>query len=81
MDFIRKLPSFSRFDTILIIVDWLTKQVIFITAHNTITSVDLAYLFILYVFFKHGISSYITSDRSLEFVLKFFHSLGTALDI
>ena len=36
MDFIKKLPSSSGFDTILVIVDWLTKQAIFIPAHNTI---------------------------------------------
>ena len=39
MNFIEKLPSSSRFDTILVIVDQLTKQAIFIPAHNTITSV------------------------------------------
>jgi len=33
------------------------------------------------VFSKHGISSYVTSDRGLEFVSNFFRSLGTALDI
>ena len=39
MDFIEKLPSSSRFDTILVIVDWLTKQAIFIPAHDTIISI------------------------------------------
>jgi len=39
MDFIKKLLSSSGFDTILVIVNWLTKQAIFIFAHNTITSV------------------------------------------
>jgi len=43
--------------------------------------VDLAHLFILHVFFKHGISSHVTSNRGSEFVLNFFYSLGTALDI
>ena len=81
MDFIEKLPSFSRFDTILVIVNWLTKQVIFIPAHNTITSADLAHLFVLHVFSKHGVSSHVTSDRSSEFVSNFFWSLGTALDM
>jgi len=81
MDFIKKLPSFSGFDTILVIVDWLTKQVIFIPAYNTITSVNLACLFVLHVFSKHGIPSYVTSDRGLEFVSNFFWSLDTALDI
>ena len=39
MDFIKKLPLFSRFDTILVIVNQLTKQVIFILAYDTIMSV------------------------------------------
>jgi len=55
--------------------------VIFIPTHNTITSADLAHLFILYMFSKHGVSFYVTSDRSLEFVSNFFCSLGTALNI
>ena len=81
MDFIEKLLLFSRFDTILIIVNWLTKQAIFISAHDTITSVDLAHLFVLHVFSKHGIPSYVISNRGLEFVSNFFQSLGTALDM
>jgi len=81
MDFIEKLPSSSGFDTILIIVDQLTKQAIFIPAHNTIMSADLAHLFVLHVFSKHGIPSHVTSDRGSEFVLNFFRSLGTALDM
>jgi len=81
MDFIEKLLSSSRFDTILVIVDWLTKQVIFIPAYNTIMSADLACLFILHVFSKHGIPSHVTSDRGSEFVSNFFRSLGTALDM
>jgi len=81
MDFIEKLLSSSRFDTILVIVDWLTKQAIFIPAHDTITSVDLARLFILHVFSKYGIPSHVTSDRGSEFVSNFFRSLGTALDM
>jgi len=50
MDFIKKLLLSSKFNTILVIVDWLTKQVIFISAHDTITFVDLAHLFVLHVF-------------------------------
>ena len=81
MDFIKKLLLSSRFDTILVIVDWLTKQTIFIPVHNTIMSVDLACLFVLHMFSKHGISSHVTSDRGSEFVSNFFWSLGTALDM
>ena len=81
MDFIEKLLSSSRFDTILVIVDQLTKQAIFIPAHDTIVSVDLAHLFVLHVFSKHGVPSHVTSDRGLEFVSNFFRYLGTALNI
>ena len=81
MDFIEKLLSSSGFDIILVIVDRLTKQVIFIPAYNTIMSADLAYLFILHVFSKHGVPSHITSNRGSEFVSNFFQSLDTALDM
>jgi len=81
MDFIKKLLSSSRFNTILIIVNWLIKQVIFIPAYDTITSVDLARLFVLHVFSKHSVPFHVTSDRSLGFVSNFFLSLSTALDM
>jgi len=81
MDFIEKLPSSSGFDTILVIVDRLSKQAIFIPTHNTITSAELARLFVTHVFSKHRVPSHVTSDRSSEFVSHFFRSLGTALDM
>ena len=42
---------------------------------------NLACLFILYVFSKYGIPSHITSDKDLEFVSNFFWSLGIALNM
>ena len=80
MDFIEKLLSSSRFDTILVIVNRLTKQAIFIPAHDTIMFVDLACLFVLHVFSKHSVPFYVISDRGSEFVSNFFQSLGTALN-
>ena len=81
IDFIKKLLSFSGFDTILVIVKKFTKQTIFIFAYNTIMSADLVHLFILYMFPKHSVSSHVTFDRGLEFVLNFFCSLDTILNI
>jgi len=81
MDFIKKLLSSFGFNTILVIVDCLSKQAIFIPTHVTITSVELARLFIIHVFSKHRVLSHVTSDHSSEFVSHFFHSLGTALDM
>jgi len=81
MDFIEKPPSSSSFDTILVIVDHLSKQAIFIPTHDTITSAELAHLFVIHVFSKHGVPSHVMSNRGSEFVSHFFHSLGTALDM
>ena len=53
MDFIEQLPSSSGFTTILVIIDQLSKQAIFIPTHDTITSPELAQLFLLHVFAKH----------------------------
>jgi len=49
MDFIEKLPSSSSYTTILVIVDRLSKQSLFILTHDTITSPQLAQLFILHI--------------------------------
>ena len=62
MDFIEKLPMSDSSDMILVIVDRLTKQLIFILTVDTITSPMLAKLFVLHVFSKHGIPSHVTSD-------------------
>src|SRR5882724_11870541 len=81
MDFIEKLPPSLGYTSILVIVDHLSKQLLFILTHYTITSPQLAQLFVLHVFSKHGVPSHVTSDRGTEFVSHFFHSLGTALDM
>jgi len=65
----------------LVIVNQLTKQAIFISVYDTITSVNLAHLFVLYVFSKHGVFSHVTSNRGSEFVSNFFQSLDTAFDM
>ena len=78
MDFIEQLPSSSSFTAILIVIDWLSKQSIFIPTHNTITSLELAKLFLLHMFSKHGVPAHVTSDWGTEFVSHFSQSLGEA---
>jgi len=55
MDFIEQLPSSTGFTAILVVVDRLSKQAIFIPTHDTITSPELAKLFLLHIFSKHGV--------------------------
>ena len=81
MDFIETLPTSSGCDSILVIVDRLSKQSIFIPTTVHCTSEDLAQIFIMHVFSKHGVPSHVTSDRGSEFVSRFFRSLGKALDM
>src|SRR5882724_3240131 len=81
MDFIEKFPPSSSYTSILVIVDHLSKQSLFIPTHDTIMSPQLARLFILHVFSKHSVPSHITSNQGTEFVSHFFRSLGTALDM
>ena len=79
MDFIEQLPSSNGFTSILVVVDRLLKQGIFILTYDTITSPELAKLFVAHVFSKHRVPSHVTSDRGLEFVSHFFRSLRKAL--
>src|SRR5467141_5025140 len=81
MDFIEQLPPSSVFTAILVVVDHLSKQAIFIPTDDKINAPELAKLFITHVFSKHGVPSHVTSDRGSEFVSHFFRSLGTALDM
>ena len=81
MDFIEKLPPSSGYNTILVIVDQLTKQCISVPMVDTITAPMLAQLFVLHVFSKHGVPLHVTSDCGSEFVSSFFQTLGKALDM
>ena len=81
MDFIEQLPHSSNNSSILVVVDRLSKQAIFILTTDTISTPELAKLFIIHVFSKHGVPSHVTSDRGSEFISRFFRSLGTALDM
>jgi IS30 family transposase len=81
MDFIEQLPDSEGFTAILVVVDRFTKQALFIPTHDTITSTQLAELFIIHVFSKHGAPSHVTSDWGSKFVSRFFRSLEKALNM
>src|SRR5258707_7651816 len=81
MDFIEQLPASKDFSTILVVINHLTKQAIFIPSHNTMNALQVAQLFLTHVFSKHGVPLHVTSDRGSEFVSHFFHSLGKLLQM
>ena len=81
MDFIEQLPPSSDYSAILVIVDRLTKQALFLPTTDNVTSEEVAQLYFKNVFSRHGVPTHITSDRGTEFISHFFRSLGTLLGI
>jgi len=81
MDFIEQLPESSSNTSILVIVERLTRQAVFIPCHGKLTSEELARVFLTHVFAKHGAPTNVSTDRGSEFVSHFFHTLGDLLGI
>ena len=79
MDFIKQLPPSNGFTAILVIIDQLLKEGIFIPTTNNAMSIDVADAFLTQVFSKHGIPLHISSNCGSEFTSHFFRSLGSLL--
>ncbi|GJZ54505.1 putative reverse transcriptase domain-containing protein [Tanacetum coccineum] len=86
MDFVTKLPKTSQgYDTIWVIVDRLTKSVIFTPMRETDPMDKLARMYLKEVVTRHGIPLSIICDRDPRFASNFWRSLqnalGTSLDM
>lgn len=76
MDFIVGLPKTrSNFDSIMVVVDRLTKIAHFIPTVTTVTAYGVAELFMREIFKHHGIPREIISDRDRKFVSEFWTTL------
>lgn len=81
MDFIEPLPTSDGFDSILVIVDRLTKWSIYIPTTTTINSQKLAQLILDNVIAQHGIPESIVSDRGTKFVSRFWKHITSRIGI
>nr|GEW93702.1 putative reverse transcriptase domain-containing protein [Tanacetum cinerariifolium] len=80
MDFVTKLPKSSQgYDTIWVIVDRLTKSVIFTPIRETNPMDKLTRIYLKEVVMRHGILVSIISDRDPRFVSNLWRSLQNAL--
>ncbi len=79
--FIIDLPPFHSFDSILVVVDHLTKMVHFIPCNKTITSKKTSKLFLDHVFWYHGILENIIYNNGPQFVSKFWRRLFELLGV
>ena len=62
MDFIEQLPESEGYLDILVIIDRLTKQAMFIPTLRMLDSPGLTSLFISHVFAKYSVPSHVISD-------------------
>ena len=81
MDFVTHLPTSQGFDSILVIVDCLTKMRHLIACQATINTEGVTYLYTQHVWRLHGLPWTITSDRGPQFVAEFWKHLNKHLSI
>jgi hypothetical protein len=81
MDFIVGLPrTLSRYNSIWVIVDQLTKVAHVIPVKTTYSGSQLAELYMSRIVCLHGVLKKIMSDRGTQFTSKFWERLHEALD-
>ncbi|KAG8703852.1 hypothetical protein FRC09_003909 [Ceratobasidium sp. 395] len=80
-DLIVQLPESEGFDAIFTVVDRLSKMVHFIPTTSNATAVDVANLFVNYVWKLHGLPNKTISDRGPNFNSKFLKQLYARLNI
>jgi len=78
MDFIGGLPKSKGKDTILVVVDRLTKYAHFIPLGHPFTATEVVGVFLQEIVRLHGFSSSIVSDRDPLFLSNFWNALFTA---
>ena len=87
IDFIVKLPpsipkgGATPYDSILVVVDRLTKMAHFEPCNESITASELAWLFLKVVFKYHGIPRNWISDRGAVFTSNFFKEFSKLLNM
>ena len=62
-DFTTDLPLSNSFDSILVVIDWFSKEVEFIPCNKTVTALEMAKLYLHHVWRDHGLPRSIMSDH------------------
>ena len=72
MDFITHLPKTrAGYDSLLVMVDYLTKMMVLRPTHGTATAVDIVRIFVDSVVQLHGLPKVIVFDRDTKFTSNF----------
>ena len=83
MDFMTHLPESKGFDSIMMVVDRVSKKAHFVPTRDTATAQEVSRLYFDNVVKHHGMQKSIISDRDLKFTSCFrralWKKLGTEL--
>jgi hypothetical protein len=80
LDFIEGLPRSYHYDTIMVVIDKLTKYGHFIPLKHPYSAVSIARLFLDNIYKLHGMPQVIISDRYKVFTSKFWRQLFKLAD-
>jgi len=81
MDFIVELPLSSRHNTVMTVVDSVSKQAYFIPMHTMVMAEEAARLFLYQVWKLHSLPTCIVPDRGPQFIVHFTRKLYYLLGI
>ena len=81
MDFITGLPKTNKqHDSIMVVVDKLSKDAHFIHVKSTVKAINIANIFMKEIFRLHGIPKVVISYKDVKFTSNFWKSLFKGLD-
>jgi len=76
-----ELLESSGHDTIMTVMDSVSKRVHFVLTHTTVTAEGAAQLFLYYIWKLHGLPKCVVSDHGPQFVASFTKELYRLLGI
>jgi transposase InsO family protein len=85
LDYLTHLHESNGFDSVLIVVDHVTRMAHFLPCKETVTAEETATLFLQGVYLLHGLPRVMISDRDPKFISGFWQThwrrLGTPLNM
>lgn len=70
----------KQHDSIMVVVDKLSKDAHFILVKSTFKAIDIANIFMKEIFRLHGIPKIVISDGDVKFTSNFWKALFTRMD-
>jgi hypothetical protein len=81
VDFIVELPKSNGHDSVMVVVDSVSKTSHFVPTNTTVTALGSARLYMRNIWKLHGLPDVVLSDRGPQFVADFTHELYRLLGI